>query len=97
MRVNILTAIATFTLLLSACNQGQAAADFAKADEPIPECGELLSDARKSYVENAKADCKRLTTLDARLKSKDCLIMKEHGSCEARNMFKRGYNKPQTN
>lgn len=77
--------ISASVLVLAACSQSEPALNASgtlRLDGPIPDCLTLTAPGQREYRIEARRECLAQPSLDARLKSKGCLIQQEIGNCQ---------------
>ena len=88
-------------ILTTACVGGCSMQDSPTArveSEPISDCLTLTAPQNREYRIAAKRECLAQTSLDARMKSKGCLVIQEVGHCLAtKEAQTNGYSSAQVN
>ena len=78
--IGLIAALALGALL--GCTRNDDAGDVAPADNaPIQDCRTLTAPANREYRISSVRECLAQPSLDARMKSKACLVQQELGRC----------------
>lgn len=80
--MNKIYCVAVLFLLVTACSPKDP------LDGPIPECVELLSQEKKSYLDQATERCDQARTMDEKLKSVGCTIREKSNACQRQKSFR---------